>query len=276
MQNNLLYLSDIVSNLVLLSFIAKRCLPRLLFRGVVLLKILNFFISLIFPRTCSLCGENISFKNNKNICDSCINSLPKLEGLICHKCSLPLSDGGATCTDCKETKNIYFENLKALYVYTDKIRILIKKLKYAKRPFLAKDLSLKMADFIKKENIADNVDIIIPVPIHWYKGLLRGYNQASLLAEGVAKEINKPFYAKALIRTKYTKPQFKLKKQQRIENLENMFVLNKKYADIIKRKNILLIDDIATTCSTANQCSKVLKENKAHKVFVVSLSRASY
>ena len=241
-----------------------------------MLKILNFIISLIFPRTCSLCGENISFKDNKNICDKCINTLPKLDGLVCHKCSLPLADGGATCSDCKETKNIYFKVLKSPFVYTDKIRVLIKKLKYSQRPFLAKDLSKLMTDFIIKENIDKNIDIIVPVPIHWYKGLMRGYNQAALLAEGISKFLNKPVYNKTLTRTKYTKPQFKLKKQQRIENLEDMFAVNKKYADVLKEKNVLLIDDIATTCSTANQCSKVLKENKAKQVIVVTLARASY
>ena len=240
------------------------------------MKILNIITSLIFPRTCSLCGRTVSFKENKNICDDCLQTLPKLEGLFCHKCSLPLADGGATCPDCKNSKNIYFETLKAPYVYTGKIRVLIKKIKYSQRPFLAKDLSKQMADFIKREHIAENIDIIIPVPIHWCKNLMRGYNQAALLADCIAQEINKSFYPKALLRTKYTKPQFKLKKRQRMENLENMFEINKKYADVIKGKRILLIDDIATTCSTANQCSKVLKENKAKNIIVAALARTGY
>ena len=73
----------------------------------------------------------------------------------------------------------------------------------------------------------------------------------------------------ALIRINYTKPQFNLKKQERHENLKNMFVLNKKNIDIIKGKRILLIDDIATTCSTINQCAKVLKTLKIKTVAVV-------
>ncbi len=241
-----------------------------------MLRIINFIVSLIFPRTCSLCGENISFKDTKNICDKCINSLPKLEGLFCHKCSLPLPNGGATCSDCRETKNIYFEILRAPYVYTDRIRTLIKKLKYSQRSFLATDLSKQMADFIKSEHIDENIDIIVPVPIHWFKYLLRGYNQASLLAANIADILDKPFYAKVLKRTNYTKPQFKLKKQQRIEHLKDIFILNNKYSDIVKGKRILLIDDVATTCSTANQCSKVLKEHDVKNVVVVTLARAGY
>jgi ComF family protein len=149
---------------------------------------------------------------------------------------------------------------------------LIKNLKYSRKTFLSKDLSAQLSKFIIKENIDKNIDVVVPVPMHWFKKWKRGYNQAELLAQNVAKVINKPV-CNALIRTKYTKPQFNLKKQERYENLENMFDLNKKYIDIIKGKRILLIDDIATTCSTVNQCAKVLKTLKI-KTIVVTLARA--
>ena len=235
-------------------------------------KILNFIISIIFPRTCSLCKKTVPFLSEQNICDECLEKIPKLEGLICHKCSLPLPDGGATCYDCKNNKDIYFEVLKSPYTYSTQMQKLIKKLKYSRKTFLAKDLSVQLANFILKESIDKNIDIVVPVPMHWFKKWKRGYNQAELLAENVAKLINKPMY-NALIRTKYTKPQFNLRKYERHENLQNMFVLNKKYVDVIKNKKILLIDDIATTCSTANQCAKALRETKS-KCVVVTLARA--
>jgi ComF family protein len=203
-----------------------------------------------------------------------LEKIPKLEGLICHKCSLPLPDGGATCSDCKSNKDIYFEVLKSPYTYSTQMKKLIKNLKYSRKTFLAKDLSLPLAEFIKKENIDKNVDVVVPVPMHWFKKWKRGYNQAELLADGVAQIINKPM-CNALVRTKYTKPQFNLKKQERHENLESMFDINKKYVDIIKGKRILLIDDIATTCSTANQCAKVLKSLRC-KIVVVTLARAAF
>ena len=235
-------------------------------------KFLNFIISLIFPRTCSICGKNLSFNSEQNICNDCLEKLPKLDGLICHKCSLPLPDGGATCSDCKSNKNIYFEILQSPYTYSGQIKKLIKKLKYSRKNFLTKDLSSLLADFIIKENIDKNIDVVVPVPMHWLKKWKRGYNQAELLAKDVSQIINKPMY-NALVRTKYTKPQFNLKKGQRKENLENMFAINKKYMDMIRGKKILLIDDIATTCSTSNQCAKVLNFFKC-KTIVVTLARA--
>lgn len=235
-------------------------------------KILNFIISIIFPRTCSLCAKNLPFDSQQNICNDCLEKIPKLEGLICNKCSLPLPDGGATCSDCKSNKDIYFEVLKSPYTYSVQMKKLIKKLKYSKKSFLSKDLSSKLADFIIKENIDKNIDVVVPVPMHWFKKWKRGYNQAELIANDVSKIINKPMY-NSLVRAKYTKPQFNLKKGQRKENLEDIFTVNKKYMDKIKGKNILLIDDIATTCSTANQCAKVLKSLRC-KTVVVTLARA--
>lgn len=151
---------------------------------------------------------------------------------------------------------------------------LIKNLKYSRKQFLAKDLAAELAKFIVKESIDKDIDVVVPVPMHWFKKWRRGYNQAELLAENVAKIINKSM-CNALIRTKYTKPQFNLRKGQRKENLEDIFKINKKYVDTIKNKRILLIDDIATTCSTANQCAKVLKNLKS-KCIVVTLARATF
>ena len=173
-------------------------------------KILNFIISIIFPRTCSLCKKTMPFSSKQNICDDCFVKIHKLEGLICKKCSLPLPDGGATCSDCKNNKEIYFEVLRSPYTYSVQMKKLIKNLKYSKKVFLAKDLSVKLSEFIVKENIDKNIDIVVPVPMHWFKKWQRGYNQAELLATNVAEIINKPMY-NALIRTKYTKPQFNLR-----------------------------------------------------------------
>ncbi len=237
-------------------------------------KFLNFIISILFPRTCLLCGKTLPFSSEQNICGNCLENIPKLEGLLCHKCSLPLPDGGATCSDCKSNKDIFFEVLKAPYTYSTQMKKLIKKLKYSRKQFLAKDLSVELAKFIAKENIDKDIDIVVPVPMHWFKKWKRGYNQAELLAKNVARIINKPM-CNALIRTKYTKPQFNLRKGQRKENLENMFAINEKYIGMIKNKRILLIDDIATTCSTSNQCAKVLKDLKG-KVVVVTLARAAF
>ena len=84
--------------------------------------IILFLMSIIFPRTCASCGETLPFNGKNNICNSCFDGFEKNKGLICKRCSAPLKDGGAHCYDCKDGKNIYFEVLKAPYVYQDKIK----------------------------------------------------------------------------------------------------------------------------------------------------------
>lgn len=237
-------------------------------------KILKFLISAVFPKTCSCCGEKLAFNSQSNICVSCFKSFCKLEGLTCKVCSMPLKDGGATCYDCKSKKNTYFNVLKSPYIYKGNIQKIIHKFKYSGRLFLSRDLSKPMIDLIYLENWDKLADIIVPVPLHFIKRFKRGYNQAYLLAEHISKKLNKPLYGDILVRKRYTRAQFSLGKKEREKNLENIFGVKEKYKETLKHKNILLVDDIATTCMTANQCSKALKQAKAGQIFVITAARA--
>ncbi|MFA7073991.1 MAG: ComF family protein [Endomicrobiaceae bacterium] len=236
--------------------------------------IIFFLLSIVFPRTCSCCGTTLPFNGKENICKACFEGFAKNEGLICKKCSVPLEDGGAHCYDCKDNKNIYFEVLKSPYVYKDKIKKVIKKFKYSNRTFLSADLAHPMSDLITKEIWCKDIDLIIPVPLHFFRRFKRGYNQSFLLAKHIGESLNKPVYKNFLLRKKNTIPQFVLGREERERNLESNFVLNKKYTAAVRGKNILLVDDIATTCITVNQCSKVLRKSKAKRIFVVTIARA--
>jgi ComF family protein len=239
-------------------------------------KIENFFyfiISVFFPKICSCCGKNLPFNYKENICFECKKALPLNNGLTCQKCSLPLSDGGAMCNDCKRNKDIFFNFLLSPYIYKDNITLLLKKFKYNKKTYLAKDLSYEMLNLIYEKNLNNQIDFVVPLPLHFLKKFKRGFNQAELLAKEIARNINKPIYSNLLIRTKYTTPQFNLNREERTKNLEKVFCVNKKYTDMIKNKNILLIDDIATTCTSANLCSKELKTMGAKNIFVITVAR---
>ncbi len=233
----------------------------------------NFIISVFFPKICSCCGKNLPFNYNGNICISCKENLPLNNGLVCSKCSLPLQDGGAKCNDCKTNKNIFFDWLLSPYIYRDNIAMLIKKFKYNKKTYLAKDLSCEIINLIREKNLDKQIDFIVPLPLHFFKKFTRGFNQSELIAKEIAKSIKKPIYSKLLIRKRYTLPQFNLNREERTINLKNVFTFNKKFKDIVKDKTILLVDDIATTCTSTNVCSKVLKNAGAKKIFVVTIAR---
>lgn len=215
------------------------------------------------------------FEKNENICKSCFDSFSKIKGLFCKRCGAPLKDGGAHCYDCKKDgKSVYFDVLRAPYMYETAIKKLIKKFKYSGRSFLAEELSVPMTDLIRKEAWDNQIDAVIAVPLHFFKKFKRGYNQSYLLARHIGLALQKETYENVLIRKKLTKPQFGLKKKQREKNLENTFVINPKLIERVKGKNVLLVDDVATTCTTANLCAKALKKAKTKKIFVIALARA--
>jgi competence protein ComFC len=127
---------------------------------------------------------------------------------------------------------------------------------------------------------------IIPVPLHKRRLRWRGFNQSELLADYISLNLTPgleiPVLKDSLIRKKYTAPQMEIKKYtERRKNMQNAFTINplKSPADSveqfsrIKNKIVLLVDDVATTGATLNECARILKQFGAKKVFAVVLAR---
>jgi ComF family protein len=233
-----------------------------------LFKIIDF----VFPITCPSCGKLMSSLSKNRICAKCIDEFPKIEGLICSKCGYPLEEGGEFCYICRKKQPKYaFNKLRSVFIYKDKIRDLILKFKYGNRTYLSEYFANTMANFINSNDFLRDADIIIPVPLNIFRRLKRGYNQAHLLAIKISKQTGIPYFKTILFRQKITKPQFKLSKKERFLNMQGSFYVKNK--NLIKKKNVLLIDDICTTCATASNCAKVLKEAGAKRIYVLTLSR---
>jgi ComF family protein len=229
-------------------------------------------VNLIYPNTCSLCGDDLHYLSDIKICNKCKKSLHAIKDFVCQKCGMPLPDGGEFCYICRQKPKEYnFDKMRSVYLYKDNIRKLLLKFKYADRSFLAKDFGLIMYETVKSYSFYSETDFIIPVPLNIIRRIKRGYNQAELLAKELSIKMNKQMLTNALVRKKITKPQFKLSKLERAKNIKNSFFVKNK--DIIKDKTILLVDDIATTSSTASACSLALKRVGAKTVYVLTLAR---
>lgn len=114
-------------------------------------------------------------------------------------------------------------------------------------------------------------DIIIPVPIHKKRYKERGYNQSELLASEIAKTLNISIEKRVLIKNVNNTPQSKLSKIERKNNANGVYkIIN---AQKIKNKKIIIIDDIYTTGSTANECSKLLKQAGASEIAVFTIAK---
>jgi ComF family protein len=114
-------------------------------------------------------------------------------------------------------------------------------------------------------------DLIVPVPLHPERLRWRGFNQALLLARRVGRSLRAPVDAFSLIRTRNTQPQVELQESDRKSNVQDGFALVQESR--LSGKRVLLIDDVYTSGATVGECARVLKQNGAKEVNVLTLAR---
>ena len=148
---------------------------------------------------------------------------------------------------------------------------MIQEFKYSGRDYLGKNLGQILNNFIKEYNLPiEYMDFIIPVPLHNARLRQREFNQARILSEKIAMEFNKKLLPEVLMRTKATKTQTELSPEERQRNVKNSFSVI--YPQLIKDKNLLLVDDVLTTGSTLNEAAKSLKTAGARTVLAMTLA----
>ncbi len=212
-----------------------------------ILKLLDF----LFPRTCVSCGKEGTY-----ICEKCFLEIGFLESQECPVCRKE-NVSGALCAGCEV--GMYFDQLVVCtkYLKGSIIQKLIIKFKYKfsreLRAVFGKILSEKLREFSFDRNF-----LVVPVPIHKKKLRMRGFNQTKLLAEEFATNSEKFTVCDCLECGECRSSQATLKKAQRCENLKGNFLM-REGADRIKGASVILIDDVATTLATLNECSKVLR-----------------
>ncbi len=148
-------------------------------------------------------------------------------------------------------------NVVAVIDYNEAARNLIHIFKY-KSPWLLCDLFTNWISLIYSELIK-SCDVILPVPIHKHKLMIRGYNQVAVLAKKLAKKYKKQCLLNVLIKNKNTKSQSLLDKKLRALNVIDTFSLRNPIN--LENKKVLLLDDVITTGSTISECIKTIKSN---------------
>ena len=120
-------------------------------------------------------------------------------------------------------------------------------------------------------SILKSYDIIGAVPIHKKRKAERGYNQSELIAKEIARNIKEIQYGNFLKKIRNNEKQSTLDKEERAENVKNVYEIQNK--DIIFNKKVIVLDDIYTTGSTVNECSRILKENEAKEILILSIAK---
>ena len=226
-------------------------------------KALNF----IFPKTCPVCDKIIG--HDKTICANCISKIHYIGEPRCKKCGKSLNDREAEyCIDCEKNHHLYKCGLAA-FLYDDMVSKSIYRFKYHNRRTYAEFYGEAIAKTYGSIIGSWHADVIIPVPIHEKKLIKRGYNQAGLIAKKLGENLGMHVDERVLLRTVNTRPQKEMTKAERKKNLENAFKISK---DVVKYKKVILVDDIYTTGSTIDECTRALLEAGIQSVYFVSLS----
>ncbi len=229
--------------------------------------ILRFFL----PWACAGCRKPLETLEDSGFCGRCWLSIPRIEGLVCQACGLPLRDGGELCFPChNEPPSL---QIRAAALYRHPLQNAIHRFKYRGRKSLSPLFRLLMESAWNHYPELRDVELLVPIPLHRTTAHDRGYNQAELLAQGLSSITALPV-KNLLLRTRKTTPQFRLSKPKRLANLQSAFSLHPA-ADLTstKRKHVLLIDDVCTTGATLMECAKVLKQADIGSVKALVLSR---
>jgi ComF family protein len=238
--------------------------------------LLKGLVDLIYPNCCLICKNRIP-KGAKQqfICLDCWENLEKNLPPFCAKCGRhlgPEAIRGNSCPNCRQYQAaFYFDRAFSPYQYTGSVKQLIHEFKYSGKDYLGALLGDLMNRFIRKYQLPiEYLDYILPVPLHKSRQREREFNQAQLLGKEIAREFNKQILTDVLIRIKPTKRQTDLAPREREANVENSFAVVA--PELIRGKNLLLVDDVLTTGATSSQAARCLKNSGAEKVLLLTLA----
>ncbi len=240
-------------------------------------RITEKLLQALFPMGtyCVICGSLIDSHRPYSICDNCVKAL----------------NGGNIYIDLSEDEPgkmmPHLDSASSCLVYGLHSKKMVFDLKYNKRTYLSRPISMIMYDRIVRDeglrSLVDSLDLVVPVPLHRSRLKKRGFNQAELISRDLTSRLNALrqgpkilHLPDGLVRQRITTSQRSVSGSERNLNLENAFTINPRRKTLIANSVILLVDDILTTGSTANHCAKALKDAGAGEVHFISLATGNF
>lgn len=224
---------------------------------------------ILFPRTCPVCGE-IILPKGKLICPGCRNKLHYVSGSLCLRCGKELvEEDGEYCFGCLHHPKSFVQGISLLNYEEVSSRSLVQ-IKYKNKREYLDFYSQEMADKLGGKIKRIKAEAFIPVPVHPARKRTRGFNQAEELALRLSALTDIPVCSDLLIRSRKTAPQKELTPTQRLNNLEQAFQVNT-HGKSYGLRTVILVDDIYTTGSTAEACTRVLRAAGIENVYVLTI-----
>ncbi len=223
-------------------------------------------VTLLYPSRCPVCDRPV-WPSNEKICLSCLKTLKPIKDPFCEKCGKKVNAGVRFCTDCGKRSHA-FARSRGAFEYGSLSKAMYRYKYLGRREYadvFAKLTYSQLADYIH----GVRPDIIAAVPVSKKRLLKRGYNQAAEVAKRLSELSGIPYENRAVLRIRDTSPMKLLSPSERQKNLKNAFTGG---VNVVKYKRVLLVDDIYTTGSTMDECSRALLEAGAESVYGLSIA----
>jgi ComF family protein len=221
------------------------------------------FSHLFYPHVCRGC-ETDNISRHQLLCLHCLAKLPLTR--FADHASNPVEKSFLGRFSAVAAMSLLYFTPASL------VQHLVHQIKYKGQQKLAISLGRMMGREILQSGRFSNIDFIIPLPLFRSREKKRGYNQSTLLAEGISKIINAPVHQKAMFRTKASATQTHKSREERWHNVEGLFQLNEGF--IPEGKNILLVDDVITTGATIDACGTVINRIPGSSLYIATLAYA--
>lgn len=236
-------------------------------------EIKELLLDFIYPKniSCIICDNPINLTNTYSICKDCFKELHFLKD-ACLKCGKPIINHNleyediATCAYCVR-RTFYFDRAISCIEYNDISKKMILDFKYKNKTYFCRYIAKIMSEKMELENL--KADYLLFVPLHKKRLRQRGFNQSEKIAEDLSDITGIPIL-KCIYRNKNTRRLYKLNLKERQDELKNSFHIRDD-ENLLANKNVILVDDIFTTGSTANEISKLLRLACVNKITILTL-----
>jgi len=230
-------------------------------------------VGVFFPPLCVLCG-GIRDESSRWLCRPCHDQLASNAAARtrCPRCSVNTALRSCTCDLVWDHP---FERIVSLFDYGDSVRTLVQHIKYRGMSGLAFHLGRAFAGNLPV-GLWDGVECVAPIPLHFWRRMRRGYNQADCPARGImagASRTGITYLVNAVERRRNTRTQTKLDRDQRHANLQGAFAVRPGSERKFAGRGVVLVDDVVTTGATTGVCAQTILDAGARFVRVVSLAR---
>ena len=224
---------------------------------------IDSILNLFYPRVCAACGEPL-LKGEETVCLKCLHQLPRTGYERYPENPMMQSFYGRV--------NLHAATACFFFAKSGKVQHLIHELKYKGNKEAGLFLGHQIGESIKDAPLFQGIDLLIPVPLHPKRERKRGYNQSLLIANGISEATGIPIGEHYLVRTVYNETQTHKNAEERYHNVQGIF--ETRFAEELKGKHVLLVDDVLTTGATLESCAHELEKIPGITISVASAACA--